>query len=49
MDACFTCGSSPLPQTLYRAALCLVTIHALVTDPLGASPGGGDEPAAIVW
>ncbi|GAA0347315.1 bifunctional polysaccharide deacetylase/glycosyltransferase family 2 protein [Streptomyces blastmyceticus] len=28
----------PLQQTFYRMALCLVTIHALVTAALGASP-----------
>ncbi|MFG2623250.1 bifunctional polysaccharide deacetylase/glycosyltransferase family 2 protein [Streptomyces sp. NPDC048507] len=28
----------PLQQTLYRMALCLVTIHALITAALGASP-----------
>ncbi|MFD0355483.1 bifunctional polysaccharide deacetylase/glycosyltransferase family 2 protein [Streptomyces sp. NPDC127110] len=35
----------PLQQVLYRMALCLVTIHALVTAALGASPRWRHPPA----
>ncbi|MGW7029115.1 hypothetical protein ACWGFX_18240, partial [Streptomyces xanthophaeus] len=34
----------PLQQTAYRTALCLVTIHALATAALGASPRWHNQP-----